>query len=759
MPSKRERGKQRKAAKKLASVAKEEIAISGVSSSLVRNGDNHMTTLLSQQQPPQAYRVSGAGTEFVNGLYELDEECIGSGGHINSDVGVQYHYVVPYNASSGVGKTLTLFQCTMRSRVKWWFISEADSDQPGTERDIDYYQHKSVSLLEAFPTSSDWILSSDGADPPPKLEAVGLKYVTPKSLYVDILPDILNFLGRCEDETFRQVMASVDKGDLVCPSMWIKFLWRAATESESFRLQIAQNIGPLVSCMCADTKRMFFKSNRYWRKAIWPFAELIFCLVGGGTSMKENSSEGLNTVVEALLQHEGLLTTIVQWGFWNRKVRPDIIKELQDAELQQIRVLGSSITQYLIKVIYDGESEDAISLSEGNLNLVQTIGSAPVVSKEYDPSCMVSFVAEKIQTLKATGWTDGFATMFQLLIRHADCVDEGVIKEVIDLGINSSNYATALFVGELSSSMLVRTRNVVKKRPLQGDHQTSDTRVALAIRSGLIEMCQGFIRQYGWHESFTDEICLSLSDYLGRLFDIVHSTSFQKKSWKAIRHKKMAIKLELELTVNTIDVRYSAERTELLKMVRFFLNVNGSYCCRCNKSLSRTEVKLCNGCGCMTYCSRACQKEDWLNGHKLSCGKTYTNETVGQFQGRVQPEEVPSNDRDASNLNDFVLNVNMIGLKLFKDNSDFILQQARSLGVPLCDCIVVFDMDSCPCTLTTYSYSKFYNTELKKLYEDSRSEKNITCRYYKHLLDGEAGVQRLFPHEWLLVNQSGQPIC
>ena len=64
------------------------------------------------------------------------------------------------------------------------------------------------------------------------------------------LPDVLNFLKRCEDETFHQVMASVG-GDLKCPSLWIHILRDRVKSSCS--LQIAENIGPLVKCMCDDT--------------------------------------------------------------------------------------------------------------------------------------------------------------------------------------------------------------------------------------------------------------------------------------------------------------------------------------------------------------------------------------------------------------------------------------------------------------------------------------------------------------------------
>jgi len=51
-------------------------------------------------------------------------------------------------------------------------------------------------------------------------------------------------------------------GDLESPVMWIKVLLFGAVHVESCKLQIAQNIGPLVNCFCNDTERLFFIGRR-----------------------------------------------------------------------------------------------------------------------------------------------------------------------------------------------------------------------------------------------------------------------------------------------------------------------------------------------------------------------------------------------------------------------------------------------------------------------------------------------------------------
>ena len=63
----------------------------------------------------------------------------------------------------------------MRSQQKWWFISEADENQPGTDKDIDYYQQKSKKNEVNIPPSTGWMTCRNaGADPPPYLDPKGI---------------------------------------------------------------------------------------------------------------------------------------------------------------------------------------------------------------------------------------------------------------------------------------------------------------------------------------------------------------------------------------------------------------------------------------------------------------------------------------------------------------------------------------------------------------------------------------------------------
>lgn len=123
--------------------------------------------------PPRGFTVTNAGCTFVNGEYVFNGE-ITEDGYAQRGQEISYLRHIP-EGEEGAGKKLTLFRCTMRSQQKWWFLSEADEEQPGTDRDIDYYQHKSKEHEETEPPAAGWVTCRNaGIDPSPLLESLGL---------------------------------------------------------------------------------------------------------------------------------------------------------------------------------------------------------------------------------------------------------------------------------------------------------------------------------------------------------------------------------------------------------------------------------------------------------------------------------------------------------------------------------------------------------------------------------------------------------
>ena len=550
-------------------------------------------------------------------------------------------------------------------------------------------------------------------------------------------------------------------GDMQNPELWVGIPLVAIRERECC-MDIVQRIGPLARCMSADTARVFFKSSHHWKNALVLFVDLILNLVSIGRTDGRTSSYSVadkenKRVMNTLFRHnEGLLSSIVQWGFWGEEYRPDIANLFGVEDCKLVAAKGSSITQLLLADALERHDEsNMFCLTNNGMNLVRSVGSTSIISKDYDPECMVSYVENYIRYVKAAGVTTSreyrrYEITIRILVEDAQCIDRGVINQLIDLGSGMTEFNMAEFMVKTSFTLLFKF-----KQEVEGQYQQSDSRIATAVRAGLIEMCLGYIEQFETHESFgviQSDHDRSMKDYIEDIFIAIHLISFHQKSWKAIRHKRCCIEQELLRLEKKIDVKCKRP----LDLVRSILNLNGSYCCHCNKSLGRTEVKLCNGCHRMTYCSEACQKEDWLNGHNVTCCSSPTTENIGQFQGRIQPETLP--DEDSVKLKDLEININMIQLKLFLDNSKTILRQADSLGIPLCDCIVNFDLSQCPLGVTTHEYTHYYNDpEMKKGFENTRSKDNITCFYTSFIActDTFLSHQKFFPHDWLS-KQSGK---
>eukprot|EP00547_Thalassionema_nitzschioides_P005510 CAMPEP_0194205836 /NCGR_PEP_ID=MMETSP0156-20130528/5031_1 /TAXON_ID=33649 /ORGANISM="Thalassionema nitzschioides, Strain L26-B" /LENGTH=3092 /DNA_ID=CAMNT_0038932219 /DNA_START=10 /DNA_END=9288 /DNA_ORIENTATION=+ len=124
--------------------------------------------------PAKSFIVEGAGCTFVNGEYTFAGATT-SDGYSQRGEEISYERRIPSSESDGGGKNLTLFRCTMRSQQKWWFLSEADEEQPGTDRDIDYYQHKSKEHEETEPPMGGWVTCRNaGVEPSPKMQGRGL---------------------------------------------------------------------------------------------------------------------------------------------------------------------------------------------------------------------------------------------------------------------------------------------------------------------------------------------------------------------------------------------------------------------------------------------------------------------------------------------------------------------------------------------------------------------------------------------------------
>ena len=554
-----------------------------------------------------------------------------------------------------------------------------------------------------------------------------------------VLSVVLAFLKRCEDESFTKVVTCLNGNapeNLQTPVAWIRILAKVHELEPSCRLEIVQNIGPLVRCMCNDTERLFFKSNVHWREGIEPFVSLIYNLLHKTVQQHiYQSNEDNENIISTLLDDEGLITRMVQWVFWEKEHRPDITRLLKMGDCEHIINLGGSFAELIVAL---SAQDDKVEKGMGKRKWSGIVGTTPIVCKEYDPNCMVSFVAGIIRQVNQQGKVFDMPQygLLQLLVVESNCVDKGVITEMIRYGTNitagSINDETDLVNAERVASL---SYVMILHKSDSGLGLPCDTRISHSIRDGLIEMILIFVELFGEQASFSseDDGPLSLFDSIKSIFYKIYCISLHKKTWKAIRHKKGIIETTLLRLKQNESITNNIKCRKLLDMIESILDTTGSYCCRCNKSLTRTEVKLCNGCNCMAYCSRSCQREDWLDGHK-SCCKSFSEKLC---------QSIAPNERAASKFHSLEMNVTNIQLKLFLDNAETILRQAEALDLSLNDCVVLFDLRHCPPIVVVDKYT----LELVSIsgdgedFEKSRSKDSIkTVCIYKSYCFSNGGL-------------------
>jgi len=223
--------------------------------------------------PPKYYVVKKAGTEFVNGVYNFAGDLT-SDGYVVPNGDISYERVVPVPSATtsttttststnkdgnnnnnsdlkAKEKKITLFRCTMRSQQKWWFLSEADEQLPGTDKDIDYYQHKSKKDEEAEPPSAGWTTCREASDPPPILEPKGVM-VPPGQEYNTMEHQLAKWA--ITNQIVELVLGNSIHREIVARSIpLIRFLASMCTKDDPLDDSIQPNeVGPNAYCLQAS---------------------------------------------------------------------------------------------------------------------------------------------------------------------------------------------------------------------------------------------------------------------------------------------------------------------------------------------------------------------------------------------------------------------------------------------------------------------------------------------------------------------------
>ena len=273
--------------------------------------------------------------------------------------------------------------------------------------------------------------------------------------------------------------------------------------------------------MCDDKKMLFFYDNQHWIESLRAFAQLICRIISEATRSEDPLK---HEAVTALIEYKGLVRSIVQWAsFWYTGSCPDLLDEIGMDDYTLIHNCGKISARFLLK---------------DRSSLVETIGAMQVTLPEND---IVSFTVGLIRRMKMQIDKEYSSTLHHLIV-DGDCVDKSVIVEMIDFGVNSVEYEEATLVTNYLFLMLYQGTVI-------SDQYLSDTRVAFAIRAGLIEMCLGIIDRFGDQMSNQNDIQTKLFSFVKGFFNAIHDVALHKKTWKAIRH----VRHDIEEKLNHLD--------------------------------------------------------------------------------------------------------------------------------------------------------------------------------------------------------------
>ena len=378
--------------------------------------------------------------------------------------------------------------------------------------------------------------------------------------------------------------------------------------SDDIRLAFARSIEPLITCMI-DEKRELFKSREMWYLGMAPF----FCLIHNIMLSDEGRS--------VMLSYDKLLPFIAQACCW-RINRDDIVTDAMWLKLDASVSAACYDAQGVLYLVLD------TSEFMGPLNL---IASTPLLVN--DPKCHVSIIAGFIQMMSNEKQIDThfLKCIIDILIVN-DKVDAQVIAELIKFGKRDDS--SAQFVLKLILVILGFDEE-------HDDIEKSDTRFAVAIQSGLLEL----VGKNGATEEST------------AIAEALCTVSMHKKTSYALREKRSEISLVLD--------NAQSSSTELVINIHDSLVFGTTYtCCNCLEEFDRSSVRYCSGCNVECYCSLSCQSESWKMGHDKAC------KDISNHIEELRDQNI--SDTDIKRFKVLQNNVMMAGCRIIQLESDML---------------------------------------------------------------------------------------
>ena len=322
--------------------------------------------------------------------------------------------------------------------------------------------------------------------------------------------------------------------------------------------------------------------------------------------------------------------------------------------------------------------------------------------------------------------------VFTTLMFTADCIDNDVIVEVIDLGRNfTTNIDDAESILKLSLSTIAwRT---------QGKSYPIDKCIAFAIKSGLLDMCFEFLSRFACDPTIQLRACDPIrhdrDDLMVLLVSIaafIQAVDLHQKTAKAIRDARSQI-------IKMLTPLMTQERNEKSFMFQFvdilssILDLNEGSCSCCNTPIVWRTALFCGGCRRVAYCGLKCQKSDWRYGsHSSECSfLARSADVLGLTTFNVRRR------RNISTLTGLRNNIVTSQYKLFLRHEDKLSTQLLTYQDRI-DYIARFNLSLFlrPISFVHY-HDHFTCPRQRKWFEDFRSPDRVLCMFTSDVFNGE----------------------
>lgn len=412
--------------------------------------------------------------------------------------------------------------------------------------------------------------------------------------------------------------------------------------AQGIRLTIAKSIAPLVTCMVDDKKRKLFQRKEHWYKGLSSF----FCLVMN----LMNGEEGGRSV---MLSYDGLLPFIAQAACY-RVSRDDISTDAMWLKHDESLSAGCLDAQRAVAFILGTDT---------STDLMELIASTPLSN---DPKCSESTIVGFLRTLNHEQQLDTSGSLVDIIesLIINNKVDGQVIAELIKHGgIDGS-----------SASFALRMMLVILglDDDVHEDIQMSDTRFAVAIQNGLIDLLVS---------NGAAEQSILIGEALCEM-------SMHKKTSRALREKRCEISTVLDTA--------QSSSTDIASLIKDSIELGtSSTCCNCLKQFDkRSSLYFCSGCNVECYCSLSCQSESWEMGHDEVCKDMANHSDYLRCQG--------VSETDVKRYESLQSNVMMAGCRIVQQ------LESNTDGMD-----VVVDFGQCPASTTLVAKDDLENSSLK----------------------------------------------